>query len=260
MPSHCPVCGSDVIKDEAIHRCIGLDCPAQLKGRLRHFASKRAMDIEGLGVKLIEQMVEKNLVRDVADLYYLTKLDLLGLERMADKSAQNILDAIQKSKSKPIAKLLYALGIRHVGEHISEVLARRFLELDDFFNLTEEELMEVEEVGPEVAASVARFFKDEKNQESIERLRKAGLRVSEPKTGRRQKLTGQTFVFTGALQSFSRDEARERVESLGGKTASAVSRKVDFVVVGEDAGSKADKAKELGIRTLTEEEFKKMIG
>jgi DNA ligase (NAD+) len=259
MPSHCPVCGSDVIKDEAIHRCVGLDCPAQLKGRLRHFASKRAMDIDGLGVKLIEQMVEMGLVRDVADLYYLTKLDLLGLERMAEKSAQNILDAIEKSKNKPLSKLLYGLGIRHVGEHISDVLARRFPHLDDFFKLSDEELMRVEEVGPEVAASVARFFKDQKNRESIERLKTAGLTVREPKRKEREKLAGRTFVFTGALQSFSRDEARDRVESLGGKAATSISKKVDYLVVGEDPGSKADKAKELGIRILSEEEFREMI-
>jgi DNA ligase (NAD+) len=260
MPSKCPVCGSEVIKEEAIHRCIGLDCPAQLKGRIRHFASKRAMDIEGLGVKLIDQLVEKGLVKDVADIYYIKKDQLIALERMADKSAQNIIDAIEESKTKPLSKFLYALGIRHVGETTAEDLARHFSRLDDFFNLSEEDLMEVEGIGPEGAASVVQFFKDKKNKESIELIRKAGVKVIEPKAKEKGKLAGKTFVFTGTLKAFSRDEARNRVESLGAMTTSSVSQKVDYVVVGEDPGSKFDKAKELGIKTLSGEEFKKMVG
>ena len=260
MPSKCPVCGAEVIKEEVIHRCIGLDCPAQLKGRIRHFASKRAMDIEGLGVKLIDQLVDKGLVKDVADIYYIKKEELIALERMADKSAQNIIDAIEKSKTKPLSKFLYALGIRHVGETTAEDLARQFPRLDDFFQLSEEDLMEVEGIGPEVGASVHQFFRDKKNKESIELLKKAGVKVLEPKTKEKGKLAAKTFLFTGALKEFGRDEARNLVESLGGATASSVSKKVDFVVVGEDPGSKFDKAKELGIKILTEEEFKKLIG
>ncbi len=259
MPSKCPVCGAEVVKEEAIHRCIGLDCPAQLKGRIKHFASKRAMDIEGLGTKLTDQLVDKGLVRDVADLYYLKKEQLTELERMADKSAQNIIDAIEKSKTKPLSKFLYALGIRHVGETTAEDLARHFKRLEDFFHLTEEDLKEVEGIGPEVASSVYRFFRDKKNKESIERLKKAGLKVIEPLKEEKGKLAGKTFVFTGTLKAYGRDEARNLVESLGGFTASSVSKKVDYVVVGEDPGSKFDKAKELGIKTLTEEEFKKLI-
>ena len=260
MPSKCPVCEAEVIKEEAIHRCIGLDCPAQLKGRIRHFASKRAMDIDGLGVKLIDQLVDKGLVNDVADIYYIKKEQLVELERMADKSAQNIIDAIEKSKTKPLAKFLYALGIRNVGETTAEDLARHFTRLDDFFRLSEEELMEVDGIGPEVAASVHRFFGDKKNKESIDRLKKAGVKVIEPKAKEKGKLAGKTFLFTGVLKNFARDEARTLVESMGATTASTVSKKVDFVVVGGDPGSKFDKAKELGIKTLTEEEFKKMIG
>ncbi len=259
MPSKCPVCGAEVVREEAIHRCIGLDCSAQLKGRIRHFASKRAMDIEGLGVKLIDQLVEKGLVKDVADIYYIEKEQLIALERMADKSAQNIIDAIEASKTKPLSKFLYALGIRHVGETIAEDLSHHFSRLDDFFNLSEEDLMKVEGIGPEVAASVHQFFGDKKNKESIERLRKAGVKVIEPKAREKGKLTGKIFIFTGALKSLGRDEARNLVESLGGSTASSISKKVDFVVVGEDAGSKLDKAKGLGIKILTEEEFKKML-
>jgi DNA ligase (NAD+) len=259
MPSKCPVCGAEVIKEEAIHRCIGLDCPAQLKGRIKHFASKRAMDVEGLGVKLIDQLVNKGLVKDVADIYDISKQRLIELERFADKSAQNIIDAIEKSKTKPLSKFLYALGIRHVGETTAEDLARNFPRLDDFFHLSEEDLMKVEGIGPEVAASVVKFFRDKKNKESIERLKKAGVNVIETKTKEKGKLAEKTFVFTGALKDFERDEARNLVESLGATTASSVSKKVDYVVVGEDPGSKFDKAKELGVRTLTEEEFKKMV-
>jgi DNA ligase (NAD+) len=259
MPSKCPVCGAEVIKEEAIHRCIGLDCPAQLKGRIKHFASKRAMDIEGLGVKLTDQLVDKGLIKDVADIYYINKEELIELERMAEKSAQNIIDAIEKSITKPLSKFLYALGIRHVGETTAEDLARQFPRLDNFFRLSEEDLMEVEGIGPEVAASVHQFFRDKKNKESIERLKKAGVKVIEPKAKEKGKLAGKTFLFTGALKTFGRDEARNLVESLGGMTASSVSKKVDYVIVGEDPGSKFDKAKELGIKTLTEEEFKKMI-
>ena len=260
MPSKCPICGAEVIREEAIHRCIGLDCPAQLKGRIKHFASKRAMDIEGLGVKLIDQLVDKELLKDVADIYYIKKEELIELERMADKSAQNIIDAIETSKTKPLSKLLYALGIRHVGETTAEDLARRFSQLDDFFHLSEEDLREVEGIGPEVSASVYQFFRDKKNKGSIERLKKAGVKLIERKITGKPKLAGKTFVFTGALRFFGRDEARNIVESLGGMTASSVSKKVDFVVVGEDPGSKLEKAKELGIKTLTEEEFNKMVG
>ena len=260
MPSKCPVCGAEVIKEEAIHRCIGLDCPAQLKGRIKHFVSKRAMDIDGLGIKLIDQLVDKGLVKDVADIYYIKKEDLIELERMADKSAQNMIDAIEKSKEKPLSKFLYALGIRHAGETTAEDLARHFTRLDDFFHLSEEDLKEVEGVGPEVAASVHQFFSDKKNKESIERLKKAGVKVIEGKPRVKGKLAGKTFLFTGTLKDFGRDEARSLVESLGGKTSSSVSKKVDFVVAGEDPGSKFDKAKELGVKSLTEEEFKMMIG
>ena len=259
IPSTCPVCGAEVVREEAIHRCIGLDCPAQLKGRIKHFASKRAMDIDGLGVKLIDQLVDSGLVKDVADLYDLRKEDLTALERMADKSAQNILDAVEGSKEKPLAKFLFALGIRHVGEHISQVLAERFPRLDDLFRLSEDDLIQVPEIGPEVAASVVHFFRDKKNRASVERLRKAGVKGIEPLSKKKTGVAGKVFVFTGALKSFERDDARTRVESLGGRTASTVSTKVDFVVVGQDPGSKYVKAKELGLKILTEEEFKRLL-
>jgi len=260
IPSKCPVCGAEVVKEEVIYRCIGLDCPAQLKGRIKHFASKRAMDIDGLGVKLIDQLVDKGLIKDIADIYYIKKEELIELERMADKSAQNIIDAIEKSKVKPLGKFLFALGILHAGETTAEDLADHFLRLEDFFYLTEEDLKEVEGVGPEVSASVVQFFREKKNRESIERLKKAGIKLIEPRAKEKGKLAGKNFIFTGTLKSYGREEARNLVESLGGVTASSVSKKVDFVVVGEDPGSKADKARELGIKILSEEEFKKMTG
>ncbi len=260
IPNRCPVCGADVVRleNEAVHRCIGLSCPAQLKGRIKHFASKRAMDIDGLGDKLVAQLVDRGMVRDVADLYHLSKGDLVGLERMADKSAQNMLDAFERSKKKPLAKFVYALGIRHVGEHLSEVLARELKSLTNFFRVTEEELLAIREVGPELAQSVTRFFGDQRNREVLKKLEEAGLTIVEPGINEMAKLKGLTFVFTGALDSYTRDEAKELVESLGGKTASSISKKVDYIVVGRDPGSKYERARELGIKVLTEKQFREL--
>jgi DNA ligase (NAD+) len=198
-------------------------------------------------------------VRDTADLYSLSHGTLASLERMADRSAQNILDALVRSKRKPLARFLHALGIRHVGEHIAEVLARHFGSLDRLLRANEEELMAVSEIGPEVAQSVMRFFRDPKNLETLRRLEQAGLKIEEAPRSRQDRLVGKTFVFTGNLESMAREEARNLVESLGGKTASSVSRKVDYLVVGEGPGSKLDRARDLGIRVLTEEQFKAMV-
>jgi DNA ligase (NAD+) len=261
IPDTCPVCRADVIrlKNEAVHRCIGLSCSAQLKGRIKHFASKRAMDIDGLGDKLVAQLVDRGMVKDASDLYRLSKGDLAGLERMADKSAQNILDAIEGSKRKPLAKFIYALGIRHVGEHLSEVLANELQSLANFLHVTEEELLDVREVGPELAQSVVQFFRDQKNREVVTKLQRAGLTIGDPGADTTTQLKGLTFVFTGALESFSRDEARDVVESLGGSTTSGVSMKVDYVVVGKDPGSKYERARELGIKVLTEDQFRELV-
>jgi len=258
MPEKCR-CGAEVIKDESTHQCVGLNCPDQFKGRIIHFASRRGMDIEGVGEKLVDQLVEKGLVKDIADLYYLKTEELVALERFADKSAQNIMDAIEGSKKKPLSKFLYALGIRHVGEHISEVLAKHFPNLDDFFNLSEDKLMELEEVGPEVAASTVRFFQDPKNKASIARMMKAGLKITQYDAAAKKKLTGKTLIFTGTLKTYKRDDARKVVESLGGTIATSVSKKVDFLVVGEDPGSKVTEAERLGIKLLNEDDFKKMV-
>ena len=263
LPKRCPVCGSEVIKPEgeAIARCTGgLYCPAQLKGRILHFASRRAMDIDGLGEKLVDQLVDKGLVKDVADIYYLTKEQLLGLERMGKKSAQNLLDAIERSKHTTLARFLYALGIREVGEATATTLARHFGSLERIMNASEEELMEVPDVGPVVAQQIRAFFRQEHNREVIDKLKKAGVHWEEgaPQTGPKP-LEGKTFVLTGALDSMTRDEAKERLEALGARVSSSVSRKTDFVVVGHDPGSKYDKARTLGVPTLDEAAFLELL-
>jgi DNA ligase (NAD+) len=261
IPERCPVCGGDVIRleGEAAHRCITLSCPAQLKGAVKHFASKRAMDIDGLGTKLVDQLVDQGLVTDIADLYRLDHPAVASLERMADKSAENLLKALEKSKSRPLARFLHGLGIRHVGEHLSEILAREFGSLGNLSKATESELLAVNEVGPEVAESVVRFFQDQKNRDTITRLQRGGLKLEEPSAAPRKKLQGKAFVFTGALASMGREEARNLVKSLGGTTASNVSKKVDYLVVGDDPGSKRERAQDLGIEIITEAEFNKMI-
>jgi DNA ligase (NAD+) len=260
IPNTCPVCDGDVFRlpGEAAHRCVRLSCPAQLKGSIKHFASKRAMDIDGLGTKLVDQLVDGGLVSDIADLYSLTHNNLASLERMADKSARNILDAIEASKTKPLARFLYGLGIRHVGEHLSEVLANAFGSIETLSRATEEDLTAIDEIGPEVAQSVAGFFRDPKNTENLKRLERSGLRIETSLSADQARLHGKTFVFTGGLASLGRDEARSLVESLGGQTASSVSKKVDYVVVGENPGSKVERARELGVQIMTEDEFKKM--
>jgi len=262
LPEHCPVCGAHVEtpEGEVVPRCSGLNCPAQLKGRLRHFASRRALDIDGLGVKLIDQFVDRGLVTDVADLFQLTEADLVPLERMAEKSAANLVASLSVARKAELGRFLNALGIRHVGEATAQALARHFRWLEAVMDATEEQFLEVRDVGPEVARSARAFFEEPRNRESIRRMLDRGLEVTGPvrvSTGR--PLEGKTFVFTGGLSRMSRDQAKERVEALGGKATSSVSKKTDFVVVGADPGSKADKARDLGVRTLSEEEFVELL-
>ena len=261
IPKKCPICGSHVrrIDGEAVHRCQNLSCPAQLKEGVRHFASKGAMDIEGLGEKLVDQLVEKGLVKNVADFYSLTKEQLAGLERMAEKSAQNIIDALEASKDTDLSRLLYAFGIRFVGEHVSRVLAKEFRTFANLKKASKERLQSVYEVGPQVAESVYQFFNEEQNLETIARLLKSGVRIKKVESAAENKFADRTFVFTGALQMFTRDDAERLVERLGGRAASSVSRSTSFVVVGENAGSKAQKARDLDVAVLTEAEFKKMV-
>jgi DNA ligase (NAD+) len=263
MPDKCPVCGSKVerAEGEAAYRCTGMACPAQFKERLFHFASKGAMDVDGVGRKLLEQMVDKGLIRDPADLYYLKAEDLLTLERMGDKLAENILNAIDRSRRPTLAGLIYALGIRNVGEHLAGVLAREFGSIENLAQQGVADLPQVREVGPIVAESIYNFFHNPENLKVMEKLAGGGVAFPvEKRVARDAPLAGKTFVITGGLEAFSRDQAKETIEDLGGRVASSVSRKTDYVVVGKDPGSKADAARELGIPMLNEGEFRKLVG
>ncbi|MCP2619125.1 NAD-dependent DNA ligase LigA, partial [Candidatus Aminicenantes bacterium AC-335-A11] len=261
LPNKCPVCGADVVREGAYYRCTGgLSCTAQLKESLRHFASKGAMNIEGLGKKLVDKFVDEGIIRSPVDLYHLEKEQIAKLEGMGDKSAQNLLDSIEKSKEIELARFIYALGIPLVGEHLARVLAQHYKSLEKLASATEEELMQIKEIGPESARSIVRFFRQEGNRKVIEGLLKAGIRFKEIKVEKPSKIAGLKFVFTGKLESFSREEAKRMVEELGGIASSSVSRETDYLVVGEDPGSKLEKAKKLGIKIITEKEFKELIG
>jgi DNA ligase (NAD+) len=257
MPTTCPECGSHILKqaDEAVARCSGgLFCPAQRKQAITHYASRRAMDIEGLGEKLVDQLVEANLVHTLADIYNLDIGTLSNLERMAEKSAQNILDALNASKETTLARFIYALGMRNVGEATAKDLAKHFGNLSALMNASIETLLEVNDVGPIVAESIKNFFSEEHNKSVINALLIAGLHWTET-DGQQQatgKLSGKTFVLTGTLPTMSRDDAKALIEVAGGKVAGSVSKKTDFVVAGSDAGSKLEKAQLLGITTLNE--------
>jgi DNA ligase (NAD+) len=263
MPDRCPVCGASVAREGAYHYCSGqAACPAQLKGALEHFASKNALNIEGLGRKTIAQLVERGLVRNLADLYELAKEQILTLDGFADRSASLLLDSIQRSKSVSLERLLMGLGIRQVGQHIARVLARRFGTLEAIMEADRETFLSVHEIGPEIAASLESFFREEHNRAVIDRLGELGVTieaVSQPSRGTGRTLEGKTFVFTGGLERFSRDEAKRRIEELGGRAIGSVSKRTDYVVAGADPGSKLDEARRLGVRVLTEAEFAALI-
>jgi DNA ligase (NAD+) len=262
MPTRCPICGSAVVRleDEVVPRCVGLACPAKLKESIVHFASKGGMDIEGLGDKTVDQLVERGLVKDVGDLYSLTKDDLLKLERLADKSAGNLIAAIERSKQTTLPRLLYALGIRHVGEHVAEVLTRVYSGWQELQHTAYEELQGIHEIGPRIAQSLVTFFQDAGNRAVLEKLQRGGLRVSTPpRTAEDQSMRGKTLVFTGELRTFTRAEAKRLVEGRGARVTSSVSRQTSYVVAGAEAGSKLDQARKLGVTVLTEEEFKALL-
>ncbi|KPJ65122.1 aromatic ring-opening dioxygenase LigA [candidate division WOR-1 bacterium DG_54_3] len=261
MPKKCPVCGEELYRPEgeAITRCINARCPAQVKGHIRQFCMREAMDIEHVGPALIEQLVEKKLVKDAADLYSLEKKDVQKLERFADKSAQNVIDSIQASKDRPHDRLLFALGIRMVGRHVASLIAQYYESLEDLFNIKAEKLTKIAGIGPKVAQSVEHFFSQKENHHLIERLKKAGVRIRAAKAKGPQPFKGKTFVFTGGLDKLTRPEAEEMVRNLGGHPSSSVSKQTDFVIVGHEAGSKFDKAKKLGVKCITEAQFLKMV-
>jgi DNA ligase (NAD+) len=262
VPEKCPECGSRIHKDpdEVAYRCVNASCPAKRKESLLHFAGRHAMNIDGLGEKIVDQLVNEGMVKDVADLYTLKLEPLSELERSGEKSAQNLLDEIEASKNAGLARLVYALGMRFVGERTGQLLAEHFSDLDAIARATEEQLTEVGEVGPKVAASIAEFFSEKANQELINKLRKAGLKLTgEKRKPAEDRLHSRTFVFTGSLEKISREQGAEIVTKYGGKNVGSVSKNTDYVVVGSDPGSKFDKAKELGVTILNEAEFEKLI-
>jgi DNA ligase (NAD+) len=262
MPSHCPVCGTQLVRPagEKVTRCPNPDCFASRTRGIQHFAGKGAMDIDGLGEKIVQQLVEVGLVKDVSDLYRLTEDDLIPLERFAEKSAQNIISAIQNSKEAPLWRLINALGIRYVGEATAQVLAQHFHTLDDLIKADQEELLHVEGVGKQVAASIREFFDNERNQALINKLQACGVQGLPPEpAAAASPLSGKTFVFTGGLMHFSREAAKAMVTARGGKVSSSVSAKTDYVVAGVDPGSKLVKAKELGVEILDEAKFEELL-
>ena len=263
FPNHCPVCGSSAFRPEGevIARCTNPSCPAKLRESLLHFAARRAMDIEGLGEALVDQLLEKKLVQSIPDIYSLRHNDLAALERMGSKSAQNLLDEIEGSKQRDLPALVFGLGIRHVGERLAQTLARHFRDLDALARASSVELLQVEDVGPTVTESIIFFFGQPENIDFLQKLKRAGLNFRSREERRRERpLEGKTFVLTGTLAKFSRDEAADIIESLGGKVTSSVSSKTDYLVVGETPGSKFDKARKLGVTTLNEEEFSELMG
>jgi DNA ligase (NAD+) len=262
MPERCPVCGSKAHRPEGevVWRCANSACPAQVKERLLHFGSRRAMDIEHLGEAVVNQLVDKGLVKDLADLYHLTVPTLAELERLAEKSATNLYKAIQQSKGRGLARLLYGLGIRYVGEHVAEILAAHAGSMERLLRASAEELAEVHGIGPRIAASVAHFFAQEENVRVLERLKAAGVKMEEAVPAGPKPLAGKTFVLTGTLSSMSRDSARDLITRLGGRVTATVSKKTDYVVAGKEPGSKLDDARRLGVATLDEAAFLALVG
>jgi len=262
MPERCPICGTHVVRTEGEvdYRCVNANCPAKLRESILHFASRGVMNIDGMGDALVNQLTDRGMVKNVADIYKITQSDLLSLERMGVKSAQNVLKEIEASKKLPLERVIFGLGIRFVGERTAQFLAEHFGSMDALMNTGEEELQQVNEVGPRIAKSIAEFFQEPKNRELVEQLRKAGLALTGKKKKRGTSLAGKTFVLTGSMARYSRDQAKKLIEDAGGRVSGSVSKKTDYVVAGEDAGSKLDKAKELGVSVIDEKKMEELLG
>lgn len=261
MPSVCPSCNHVVKFDEneVALRCVNIECPVQIEENIKHFASKNAMDIDGLGESIVKALIEKELVKDASDLYYLTKEDLLNLERFAEKSAINLIAQIEKSKENQLERLLFGLGIRHLGQKASKILANAFLDMEKIFKLTQEEIVELNEIGPKTASSVIEFLSEEKNVKLIEKLKARDVNFKQESTVLSDKLNGLTIVVTGTLSLYTRKEITDLIENFGGKVSSAVSKKTSYLIAGEEAGSKLKKANDLGIKVLSESDFSEII-
>jgi DNA ligase (NAD+) len=261
VPEKCPVCGTKVVRTEGEvdYFCVNANCPAKLRETILHFASRGVMNIDGMGEALVNQLTDRGLVKNVADIYKLTKDDLLSLERMGEKSAQNVLDEIEASKKLPLERVIYGLGIRFVGERTAQFLAEHLGSMDALMNASEEELQQVNEVGPRIAQSIAEFFQEPRNRELVERLRKAGLTFAGVRKERGTKLAGKTFVLTGTLTN-PRDQVKKMIEEAGGRVSGSVSKKTDYVVAGTEAGSKLDKAKELAVKVIDEKDLDELLG
>lgn len=265
MPPRCPACGAEVVKPEgeAMIRCTSASCPAQISELVKHFVSRGAMDIDGLGEKLVDALIKEDLINDVGDIYSLRekKDELTEMEKMAEKSVSNLLDAIDESKERPLSRVIFAVGIRHVGAETAEILAKHFDSVDKLSRASEEELTAVQSIGPKIAESIAAFFRQESNREIIDKLRRAGVKLEvEPAGPEELPLSGQEFVITGKLEAFPRSEAESRIKGLGGSVGSSITKKTTFLVVGADPGSKRERARELGTGFLSEEEFLRLLG
>ncbi|GAB6138124.1 NAD-dependent DNA ligase LigA [Halanaerobaculum tunisiense] len=261
LPDHCPVCGAEAVRlaDEAVTRCTGGACPAKLREGILHFVQRDAMNIEGVGPALVEQLLDQELVTNLADLYYLDQEDLVDLDRMGAKSSQNVLTALENSKDNSLQQVLYGLGIRYVGSRVAQILAEEFADLDQIIAASKEELEQIPEIGPQIAQSITTYFAQEQNLEMLEQLKQAGVNFTSQVEKSAQTLEGEKFVLTGKLEDFTRQEATEAITDLGGRVTSSVSGATDYLVVGENPGSKYDQAQEEGTTILNEEEFKRMI-
>ena len=261
MPEVCPVCGAPVVREEgeAATRCIGVECNAKLLRSIVHFASKDCMNIDGLGINIIETLLEKNLIKNIADIYTLTIEEIASLKKNGNKFAQNLIDAINESKNNNLDRLVNAIGIRHIGTKTAKLLAKKYGNMDKLMNATFEELSLIPEIGEVIAKSIESFFKQEQTKDLIQRLKNAGVNMEQKDELVDDRFFGKTFVLTGTLENYTRDEASEIIEKYAGKVSSSVSKKTDFVLAGEEAGSKLDKAVELGVQVITEAEFEDMI-